>query len=144
MYGLSQSGLIANEFLEKRFNKHGYQKSKLVPKLWKNDWKLEQFTLVVDDFGVKCMGEEHTLHLKQTLEDNYKVATEVDSTRYIGITLDWDYRRIQVHLSMLGYTNKALKQFNHTKTKNKTTPKHTHHIWCQKTICDTTIHSAAT
>ena len=33
MYGLPQSGLLANELLEKRLNKHGYQQSKLVPGL---------------------------------------------------------------------------------------------------------------
>jgi hypothetical protein len=34
MYGLPQSGLIANKLLEKRLNKHGYLQSKLVPGLW--------------------------------------------------------------------------------------------------------------
>ncbi len=33
MYGLPQSGLLANKFLEKRLNKHGYRQSKLVPGL---------------------------------------------------------------------------------------------------------------
>jgi hypothetical protein len=32
-YGLPQSGLLANELLEKRLNKHGYRQSKLVPGL---------------------------------------------------------------------------------------------------------------
>ena len=36
MYGLPQSGLLANELLEKRLNKHGYQQSKLLPGLWKH------------------------------------------------------------------------------------------------------------
>jgi hypothetical protein len=33
MYGLPQSGILANKLLEKRLNKHGYQQSKLVPGL---------------------------------------------------------------------------------------------------------------
>ena len=33
MYGLPQSGLLANELLEKRLNKNGYHQSKLVPGL---------------------------------------------------------------------------------------------------------------
>ena len=57
-----------------------------------------QFTLVVDNFGVKYVEEKHALHLKQTLGENYKVTTEWDGTRYIGITLDWDYKQRQVHL----------------------------------------------
>jgi len=57
---------LANELLEKRLNKHGYQQSKLVPGLWKHDTRPIQFTLVVDDFGVKYVGEEHAQHLKKT------------------------------------------------------------------------------
>ena len=49
-----------------------------------------QFTLVADNFGVKCVGGKHALHLKQKIEENYTVTTEWDGTRYIVITLDWD------------------------------------------------------
>ena len=68
MYGLPQSRLLANELLEKRLNKRGYQQSKLVPGLWKHDWQPIQFTLVVENFVVKYVGEKHPLHLKQTLK----------------------------------------------------------------------------
>jgi hypothetical protein len=37
MYGLPQTGLIANELLEKRLNGHGYPQSKLVPGLWQHN-----------------------------------------------------------------------------------------------------------
>ena len=53
------------------------------------------------------------MHLQNAIKDNYEVKTEWDSKRYIGITLDWDYKRRQVHLSMHGYVAKALKQFQH-------------------------------
>jgi hypothetical protein len=33
MYGLPQSGLLANELLQKRLNRYGYRQSKLVPGL---------------------------------------------------------------------------------------------------------------
>jgi hypothetical protein len=89
MYGLLQSGLLANKLLKKRLNKHGYQQSKLAPGLWKhNTWPI-QFTLVVDDFGVKYIGKEHAQHLKNTLEEHYKLTCDWTETRYIGITLDW-------------------------------------------------------
>ena len=113
MYGLPQSGLLANQLLEKRLNKHGYYQSKLVPGLWSHKWRPVQFTLVVDDFGVKYVGEEHALHLKAALEEDYSLTTEWDGKRYIGITLDWDYKRRQVHLSMPNYVAKALRQFKH-------------------------------
>ena len=118
MYGLPQAGLLANQLLEKRLNKHGYHQSKLVPGLWTHDWRPVQFTLVVDDFGVKYVGKEHALHLKKALEADYTVTTEWEGKRYIGITLDWDYKRRQVHLSMPNYVTKALKQFKQ-KSKRK-------------------------
>ena len=76
MYGLPQSGLLANKLLKKRLNKQGYRQSKLVPGLWKHDWRPVQFTLVSYDFGVKYVGKEYALHLKRTLENDYSVTTE--------------------------------------------------------------------
>ena len=123
MYGLPQAGLLANELLEKRLNKNGYHQSKLVPGLWKHEWRPIQFTLVVDDFGVKYVGQEHANHLKAALEQYYKVTNDWSGARYIGITIDWDYKRKQVHLSMPGYVAKALKQFQHSKpTKKQQSP----------------------
>jgi hypothetical protein len=113
MYGLPQSGLIANKLLEKRLNEHGYQQSKLVPGLWQHNTRPIQFTLVVDNFGVKYVGEEHARHLKKVLKMHYKLTCNWTGTQYIGITLEWDYKKRQVHLSMLNYVKKALTQFQH-------------------------------
>eukprot|EP00956_Cyclotella_meneghiniana_P014712 scaffold22143_cov41-Cyclotella_meneghiniana.AAC.3 len=87
MYGLPQSGLLANELLEKLLNKNGYYKSKYILGLLKHELRPIQFTLVVDDFGVKYVGEEHAQHLKKALEKDYTVTSEWDGRRYIGITL---------------------------------------------------------
>ena len=81
-----------------------------------------QFTLVVDNFGVKYVGGKHALHIKQTLEENYTVTTEWDGKRYIGITLDWYYKQIQVHISLPSYIKKALKQFSHKQQKKQNQP----------------------
>ena len=39
-------------------------------------WSPVQFVLVVDGFGVKDVGKENALHLKNTLEENYTVTEE--------------------------------------------------------------------
>ena len=39
MYGLPHARLLANELLETRLNKIGYQQSKLVPGFWKHKWR---------------------------------------------------------------------------------------------------------
>ena len=69
MYGLPQSGLLANELLKKRLNMHGYKQSKLVPGLRKHYTRPIQFTLVVDNFGVKYVNKEHVRYLQQVLEE---------------------------------------------------------------------------
>eukprot|EP00804_Cyclotella_cryptica_P009376 CCRYP_018078-RH/>CCRYP_018078-RH protein AED:0.35 eAED:0.35 QI:0/0/0/1/0/0/2/0/435 len=107
MYGLPQAGLLANELLEKRLNAHGYHQSKLVPGLWKHIWRPIQFTLVVDDFGIKYVGDEHPQHLLTVLQEHYSV--------------NWDYDKRRVHLSMPGYVKKALRQFQHPTPQ---TPQH--------------------
>ena len=56
MYGLPQSGFLANESLEQWLNKHGYIQSKFVPDLWKHCSRLITFCLTVNDFGVKYIG----------------------------------------------------------------------------------------
>ena len=105
--------MLANQLLQKRLNRHGYHQSKLVPGLWKHDTRPIQFTLVVDDFCVKYVGEDHALHLQSVLKEDYKITTDWAAKKYIGITLDWDYAKRQVHLSIPGYVSKALKQFQH-------------------------------
>jgi hypothetical protein len=122
MYGLPQAGLLANELLEKRLNKNGYFQSKLVAGLWAHKTRPIQFTLVVDDFGVKYVGKEHAEHLLTTLEQHYKVTADWTGTRYIGIQLLWDYDKRQVHLCMPEYVKKALNQFHHKLRKRQHQP----------------------
>ena len=113
MYGLPQSGILAQELLEKRLNKHGYHQSKFTPGLWTHETRPICFTLVVDDFGVKYIGKQHAEHLLQVLEEHYKVTTDWEGKRYLGLTFDWDYERRMVHLSMPDYIPDALKRFKH-------------------------------
>ena len=73
-----------------------------------------QFTLVVDNFGVKYTQCKDILHLQQVLEQNYKITSDWTGTGYIGFTLHWDYTHARVHLSMPEYIAKTLKQFQQT------------------------------
>ena len=88
MYGLPQAGILANELLEKRLNKHGYFQSPQIPGLWTHVSRPISFTLVV--------------------EKHYEITADWKGKKYIRITLDWDYERRRVHLSMPGYVKAAL------------------------------------
>ncbi len=94
----------------------------MVPGLWKHDTRPMQFTLVVNNFGVKCVGKEHTQHLKNALEEQYKLTCNWTGTGYIGIALDWNYTKCQFHLSMPNYVQKVLKQFQHIAGKLQHAP----------------------
>ena len=123
MYGLPQSGAIANELLEKRLNAEGYFQSKIVPGFWKHRSRDLQFVLVVDDFGIKYLRDEDLDHLIAVLKKHYDVALDKEGKEYVKIELDWDYAQGKVHLSMKPYCDKALRQFdNLTPSKLQDSP----------------------
>ena len=130
MYGLPQAGLLAQEQLAKRLNKAGYTQSQVTPGYWKHQWRPVSFMLIVDDFGVKYVGEEHAHHLINTLKEHYAIDVDWEGTRFIGLKLDWDYSGHQVHLSMPGYIEKALARFAHP-APNK--PQHQPHPHTERT-----------
>ena len=92
MYGLPQAGILAQKLLEKRLNAAGYHQSQYTPGLWTHEWRSICFTLVVDDFGVKYVGEEHAQHLLDVVKQYYKVTDdlgkEIQGNKFIGITLE--------------------------------------------------------
>ena len=103
MYGLPQAGIISQKLLEKRLNAAGYQQSKIIPGFWKHDWRPIYFALCIEGFGVKYVGHEHAQHLLNTLNGYYQTSHDWEGQRYLGLTLEWDYRHKMVHLSMPGY-----------------------------------------
>ena len=128
MYGLPQAGIIAQELLQERLAEAGYTQSKITPGYWKHKWRPISFTLVVDDFGVKYIGKEHVLHLIQILREHYEVEEDWGGTRYVGITLDWDYKQHEVHLSMPEYVERALARFGHPSPDKPQHQPHPHTI----------------
>jgi hypothetical protein len=113
MYGLPQAGILAQELLEQRLNKHGYRKSPITPGLWGHDYRPISFTLCVDDFGIKYIGHEHADHLASILSEHYKCSHDWDGQRYLGMTINWDYTGRVVHVSMLDHIPETLTRFQH-------------------------------
>jgi hypothetical protein len=121
MYGLPQAGIIAQELLEKRLRIAGYSQSKLTPGYWTHSWRPITFTLVVDNFGVKYINKDDVEHLLEALKKDYACNTDCDGTRYLGLSLNWDYKERNVHLGMPGNIEKALARFGH---KSPSKPQH--------------------
>ena len=126
MYGLPHAGIIAQELLTKRLEKHGYYQSETTPGFWRHKTRPICFSLIVDDFGVKYVGKEHAEHLVNVLKEHYKVSEDWKGEKFSGIAMDWDYIARKVHLSMPGYCKEALVRFGHKLRKDTHQPhKHT-------------------
>ena len=78
---------------------------------------------MVNNFGVKYKQNWDAKHLMRVLKQHYDVSEDWTGKQYIGITLDWDYKKQQVHLLLPGYVKKALQQYNHAApTKRQDSP----------------------
>ena len=113
VYGLPQEGILAQKLLEKRLNAKGYRQSGICPGFWKHDWRPICFSLCVDNFGVKYVDRQHADHLMNALKEEYTISHDWAGKRYIGITIDWDYEKQEVHISIPGYIEDALTRFKH-------------------------------
>jgi hypothetical protein len=103
MYGLPQAGILANELLQRNLAKDGYRPTTHTHGLWTHDTRPISFSLVVDYFGVKYVGREHAEHLMACMRKNYNISSDWNGGAYCGLTLDWDYKKCTVDVSMLGY-----------------------------------------
>ena len=117
IYGLPQPGRIAQDSLAQHLSPHVYHPKKITPGLWTYDSRHINFTLVVDNFGIKYSGKEHTLPLNIALEAKYKVTTDWYQNIYAVVSINWDYDKGTVQLSMPGYVCAALHYFQHENPK---------------------------
>ena len=113
IYGLAQSGYLANQDLIKNLAPFGYYPSKRTPGLWHHTTRPTKFSLVVDDFGVKYVNKNDAQHLLDAIKAKYPVKADWTGSKYIGIDLEWRYEQGEVKISMKGYVPKGLKEFQH-------------------------------
>jgi hypothetical protein len=93
LYGLKQSGLLANQL-----------------GLWLQKKRQIAFTLVVDDFAVRYLGKDNAHHLQNSLLRHYEITTDWGVTVYSGMTLKWYYQKRTCDISMPGYVKNCLEQ----------------------------------
>ena len=119
MYGLAQAGRLAQDRLVSHLSTHGYIACSNTPCFFTHTSRPISFTLVVDDFGIKYVGMEHANHLLTALQGLYAITVDWTGSKYVGITLQWDYASSprKIICSMPGYVARALKRFNITPTK---------------------------
>ena len=72
VYGLPQAGKISNGKLKLHLSKFGYEPAPITSSLWRHQTFPLQFSLVVDDFGIKYERQEYITHLLDALKTIYK------------------------------------------------------------------------
>jgi hypothetical protein len=126
MYGLPQAGILANKLLQRNLAKDGYRPTHHTHGLWTHDTRPISLLLVVDDFGVKYIGWEHAEHLMACIRKKYNTSSDWSGGAYCGLTLDWDYKKRTVDLSMPEYIKAALHKYQHPAPAR---PEHAPHTW---------------
>ncbi len=64
----------------------------------------QEFTVcqIKSHFSIMCGFYLFSQHLITTLKEDYKIKEDWEQSWYLGITLNWDYKKQKVHLSMPG------------------------------------------
>jgi hypothetical protein len=128
MYGLPQSGILANNLLNKRLEPHGYYECIHTPGLWRHKTQEITFTLVVDDFGIKQTSKADSDDLIAALRQHYGLKVDRTGSLYCRVTMKWDYGQRIVDLSMPGYVRAALEEFKHPNPKKAEHQPHRHSL----------------
>eukprot|EP00957_Ditylum_brightwellii_P064413 4888970-Ditylum_brightwellii.AAC.1 len=124
MYGLPQAGKIANDLLKQCLALHGYYEVSLTPGIWYHMHRPVTFTLVVNDFGIKFVGNRHINHLLDILKNYYTLEVDYEGSLYCGISLKWNYALRYLDINMHEYIAEQLIKYGHQKPK---CPQHSLH-----------------
>ena len=74
MYGLPQAGKIADDKLKLNLSKFGYEPASITLGLWRQQTRPLQFSLLVDDFGIKYERQEDIKNLLYALKTIYNIS----------------------------------------------------------------------
>ena len=91
MPGIKQAGCITNDRLKIHLTQSLYVPVPRIPSLWKHMTHDITFSLVFDDFGVKCFGKENDDHLIQSLKNQYAISMDWTGSLFCGINIQWGY-----------------------------------------------------
>ena len=112
MHVRSPPSCVSNKHLVKHLATQGYIEDPNVPCLFTNASNGIQFTLIVDDFGVKYSSTAALDHLiAATHAGGWKLKVNLKGDKYLGINLAWDYAANTLVTSMPHCVAKDLARF---------------------------------
>ena len=130
MYGLPQTGILANEQLRAHLATQGYHQVTPTPDLFTHStWDIS-FILVIADFGVKYTSRANFDHLVTTTQQKYTTTIDRSGKLYCGLTIAWNYSKQYVDISMPGYIERCIQCFApHLSTHPPPKPQHAPQEW---------------
>ena len=93
---------------------------------WKHDWRPIFFTLFVNYFFVRYDREEHAKHLVTSLSKHYTISRDWEVKIYMGMTLEWGFKKYYIRVSIIDYIVEALIRFRHNAPKKAQYQPHPH------------------
>ena len=121
MYGLPQAGLLAQNCLIKHLATNGYYQTDATC-LFRHETNGTDFSLVVDDFGVKYSNKLGAQPLIDTLQELYVITIDWTGSKYLGFAIAFNYEQHTVDISKPGYIDKVLQRFSLQQTKGAASP----------------------
>ena len=89
------------------------------------------FVLIVDNFGIKYVCDNHLHHLRTVPTDHYTITQDIDGKLFAGVDLNWNYSKDHAQrtcrLSMDGYTDNLILTFGHKAPSKPQISPHRHH-----------------
>ena len=87
MYSLVQARIISHDALKENILPYGYVPAYITQGLWTQNVREVNFTLVVDNFGIKKIKQQDSDHLVVFLKYKYEVTQDWKGRIYYGIRL---------------------------------------------------------
>jgi len=103
IYGLPQSGRLANDFFCEKLHPQRYYEVSHTLRIWKHVRCPIQSTLVMDNFRVKYSQKQDVDNLIQSLKNDFTLSKDWKGGLYCGILLSWDYENRTLDISMTSY-----------------------------------------
>ena len=113
IYGLPQSGMLAQRRLKAHLADHDYLESPHSPCHFTHITDQIDFVLVVDDFGISTQGDGPAERLFAVLRKRYPLKVDMTGSKFIGFKIDFTYSadisKRMCAISMPGYVDAAMK-----------------------------------
>ena len=134
MYGLKQAAVLAYIHLSKNLKDEKYYHIISTLGLWKNHKRKTIFGLCVDDCGVKYYNLNDIKHLKTIIEQQYTCKIDYTGNHFLRFTLNWNYKKGFVDITMPDYVKHALQKLQHIPKVHPQYSPHNYVItkWTQK------------